>query len=108
MTSLALYKVSKLKPSYSASAKVFMGNSNDMLDIYSQDELSYYSQFKTISYGKMKYFYNTDKVFYIDEGSMISLGGGFALFSFIIGKIKDEDLGLLDFIKPGQHFKFIK
>ena len=23
-------------------------------------------------------------------------------------KIKDEDLGLLDFIKPGQHFKFIK
>ena len=26
----------------------------------------------------------------------------------LIGKIKDEDLGLLDFIKPGQHFKFIK
>ena len=25
-----------------------MGNSNDMLDIYSQDELSYYSQFITI------------------------------------------------------------
>ena len=36
MTSLALYKVSKLQPSYSASAKVFMGNSNNMLDIYSQ------------------------------------------------------------------------
>ena len=48
MTSLALYKVSKLQPSYSASAKVFMGNSNDMLDIYSQEELSYYSQFITI------------------------------------------------------------
>ena len=47
-TSLALYKVSKLQPSYSASAKVFMGNSNDMLDIYSQEELSYYSQFITI------------------------------------------------------------
>ena len=47
-TSLALYKVSKLQPSYSANAKVFMGNSNDMLDIYSQDELSYYSQFITI------------------------------------------------------------
>ena len=27
-TSLALYKVSKLQPSYSANAKVFMGNSN--------------------------------------------------------------------------------
>ena len=48
MASLALYKVSKLQPSYSASAKVFMGNSNDMLDIYSQEELSYYSQFITI------------------------------------------------------------
>lgn len=47
-TSLALYKVSKLQPSYSANAKVFMGNSNDMLDIYSQEELSYYSQFITI------------------------------------------------------------
>ena len=58
----------------------------DMSDI----ELN--SQFKTVSYGKMKYFYNTDKVFYIDEGSMISLGGGFALFSFIIGKIKDGEL----------------
>ena len=58
----------------------------DMSDI----ELN--SQFKTVSYGKMKYFYNTDKVFYIDEGSMISLGGGFALFRFIIGKIKDGEL----------------
>ena len=26
----------------------------------------------------------------------------------LIGRIKDEDLGLLDFIQPGQHFKFIK
>ena len=39
----------------------------DMSDI----ELN--SQFKTVSYGKMKYFYNTDKVFYIDEGSTCSL-----------------------------------
>lgn len=47
-TSLAIYKVSKLQPSYIANAKVFMGNSSDMLDIYSQEELSYYSQFITI------------------------------------------------------------
>lgn len=26
----------------------------------------------------------------------------------LIAKIKDEDLGLLEFIKPGHHFKFIK
>lgn len=47
-TSLAIYKVSKLQPSYSANAKVFMGNSADMLDIYSQEELSSYSQFINI------------------------------------------------------------
>lgn len=47
-TSFAAYKVSKLQPSYSATAKVFMGNSNDMLTIYSETELSYYSQFLTI------------------------------------------------------------
>ena len=47
-TSLAVVKVSKLQPSYSASAKVFMGNGNDMLQVYSESELSYYSQFLTI------------------------------------------------------------
>lgn len=50
------------------------------------------SQFKTVSYGKMKYFYNTDKVFYIYENNMISLGGGFSLFSFIVDKIKSGEL----------------
>lgn len=59
---------------------------------FDMSDIKLNSQFKTVSYGKMKYFYNTDKVFYIDEGSMISLGGGFALFSFIIGKIKDGEL----------------
>ena len=29
------------------------------------------SQFKTVNFGKMKYFYNTDKVFYIQNNSMI-------------------------------------
>ena len=47
-TFFAVLKVSKLQPSYSASAKLFMGNSNDMLEIYSESELSYYSQFITI------------------------------------------------------------
>ena len=47
-TALAIKKVSTLQPSYSATAKVFMGNSQDMLSIYSESELSYYSQFITI------------------------------------------------------------
>ena len=47
-TTLGFFKASQLQPSYSASAKVFMGNSSDMLTIYSESELSYYSQFLTI------------------------------------------------------------
>lgn len=47
-TSLAVVKVSKLQPTYSATAKIFMGNGNDMLQVYSESELSYYSQFITI------------------------------------------------------------
>ena len=47
-TTLGIFKASQLQPSYSASAKVFMGNANDMLEIYSESELSYYSQFITI------------------------------------------------------------
>lgn len=50
------------------------------------------SQFKTISFGKMKYFYNTDKVFYIDNGSMISLGGGYSLFDFVLKKLNSREL----------------
>lgn len=48
LTSLAVYKVSKYQPSYTASAKLFMGNGNDLLDMYSKEELTYYSQFLTI------------------------------------------------------------
>ena len=58
----------------------------DMSDI----ELN--SQFKTVSYGKMKYFYNTDKVFYIQNSSMISLGGGYSLFNFVLKKISEGQL----------------
>lgn len=47
-TSLALFKVSKLQPSYRANAKVFIGNSSNMLNVYSKEELSYYSQFINI------------------------------------------------------------
>ena len=29
-------------------------------------------EFKTINFGKMKYFYSTDKVFYMDNSGMVS------------------------------------
>ena len=64
----------------------------DSIKAFNISNIEVNSQFKTISYGKMKYFYNTDKVFYIENSSMISLGGGFSLFNFVIDKINSGEL----------------
>ena len=47
-TSLGVYKVSKLQPSYIATAKVFIGNSEDMIELYTTEELYNYSKFVSI------------------------------------------------------------
>ena len=59
---------------------------------YNNEEVEINSQFKTVNFGKMKYFYNTDKVFYIQNNSMISLGGGYSLFNFVLNKISEGKL----------------
>lgn len=59
---------------------------------YNIEGIEINSQFKTVSFGKMKYFYNTDKVFYIDNSSMISLGGGYSLFNFVLSKLASGEL----------------
>lgn len=59
---------------------------------YNIEEVEVNSQFKTVNFGKMKYFYNTDKVFYIQNDSMISLGGGYSLFNFVLKKINESKL----------------
>lgn len=41
-------------------------------------------EYKTISFGTIKYFYNTGKVFYTVNGQMTPLIGGYHLFNFII------------------------
>ena len=41
------------------------------------------SEFKTISIGQLKYFYNTGKTFYISENNMTPLVGGYELVKFI-------------------------
>ncbi|MBP3915057.1 MULTISPECIES: hypothetical protein [unclassified Clostridium] len=59
---------------------------------YNIEQVEVNSQFKTVNFGKMKYFYNTDKVFYIQNNSMISLGGGYSLFNFVLKKINEGHL----------------
>lgn len=75
---------------------VVKSNSWDDVEVsmkqYKLNGLEINSEFKTISFGKMKYFYNTDKVFYMDNNSMISLGGGYSLFDFVLNKISKGEL----------------
>ena len=42
-TTLAVLKVRNLQPTYTASAKIFIGKGENYMDFYSQQEMSYYS-----------------------------------------------------------------
>ena len=48
LNSLATYKVSKYKPSYTASMQIFMGDSNNMFKVYSEDQMQAFSEFFTL------------------------------------------------------------
>ncbi|MGN0145278.1 MAG: hypothetical protein ACI398_09850 [Clostridium sp.] len=50
------------------------------------------TEYKTIEYKKMKYFFGTNKIFYIDD-TMTPLLGGYGLFDFIMGLLHE---GLVD------------
>lgn len=67
-------------------------NIENEISRYNVDGVEVNSQFKTVNFGKMKYFYNTDKVFYIQNGIMISLGGGYSLFNFVLNKVNAGQL----------------
>ncbi|WP_300348935.1 hypothetical protein [Clostridium sp.] len=55
-------------------------------------ELEVNSEFKTLTYKDMKYFYSTDKVFNMHGGKMQQLLGGYQLFSFIVKMIDEKHL----------------
>ena len=46
-TTLAVLKVRNLQPTYTASAKIFIGKGENYMDFYSQQEMSYYSNLLT-------------------------------------------------------------
>lgn len=54
------------------------------------EDIEINSTYRTLSFGPMKYFYNTDKVFYIGEGKMIPLTGGYRFFEFVLTLVSDE------------------
>lgn len=61
------------------------------------------SNYKTATLGSMKYFYNTEKVFYIKDGEMLQLIGGYELFFFVTNLIIKGEINnceeLLDLFK---------
>lgn len=48
LTSLATYKVSKYKPSYSASMQIFMGDKDNMFKVYSEEQMKAFSDFLSL------------------------------------------------------------
>ena len=59
---------------------------------YDGTTLEINSDYKTITFGDMKYFYTTGKVFYITNGEMIALKGGFDFFYFILTVVSKGDV----------------
>ncbi|MCF0148974.1 MAG: hypothetical protein HUJ77_11330 [Clostridium sp.] len=50
------------------------------------------NEYRTMTYGNMKYFYNMGKVFYMVSGKMVPLIGGYSLFKFTLNEVSNGDL----------------
>lgn len=48
------------------------------------DKLEINKEYKTLSFGKIKYFHGTGKLFYMNNGAMIPLIGGYQFFKFVV------------------------
>lgn len=55
-------------------------------------ELQINSDYKTATFGIMKYFYNTSKVFYMTNEELVPLIGGYEFFCFIVNLISKGEL----------------
>ena len=56
------------------------------------ENLEINNEFRTMTYGNMKYFYNMGKVFYMANGQMIPLIGGYSLFKFNLSVASEGSL----------------
>ncbi|WP_061313444.1 hypothetical protein [Clostridium botulinum] len=48
------------------------------------NELEINNEYKTLTFGFLKYFYNTGKIFYTKDNKMTQLMGGCELFNFVV------------------------
>lgn len=63
---------------------------------FEDDGLEVNNQFKSMEFNGLKYFLKTDKVFYMYNGEMIPLLGGFNFFKSTLSLLKDGKIGELE------------
>jgi len=66
-------------------------------------DLEINKQFKTLSFGDVKYFHNMEQTSYIKNGSMVPLIGGYKLFKFALTLASEANVE-----KFNDFFEFIK
>lgn len=75
----------------------------DSIKSFGNENVEINSNFKTISIGSLKYFYNTGKTFYIGEDNMVPLIGGYELVKFMVQnhdlKEKEQSESFIEFCK---------
>lgn len=54
------------------------------------------NEFKSLEFQGLKYFLKTDKVFYMNDGEMIPLSGGFSFFKAAVTLTKEGRVGTLE------------
>ena len=59
---------------------------------FKNDEIEINNNFRTLSYKNMKYFYASNKMFYINAGTMTPLLGAYELFDFVMGLVQNNYL----------------
>ena len=57
---------------------------------FKNEDIEINNDYRTISYKKMKYFYASNKVFYMSDNTMTPLLGAYELFDFIMNLIENN------------------
>lgn len=57
---------------------------------FKNEKVDINKEYKNLTFGSMKYFYSTDKIFYMKNGTMTPLLGGYSLFDFILTLVSDN------------------
>ena len=91
-----------IKNNKSAEARAW----DDIVDKFKgldNKDLEINNEYRTMTYGNMKYFYNMGKVFYMANGQMVPLIGGYGLFKFTLHEVCNGDLN-----KANEFIEFCK